>query len=101
MVLRRQFKINSLINVKKCIFTSILFRNLMIEIDYWQSSSFEHQPEDNLYLGIVLAVVVIITGTFSYYQERKSTLIMESFKQVTIFGLSINDVTPLGILWRQ
>ena len=47
-----------------------------------QASSYEHPPEDNLYLGIVLAVVVLITGTFSYYQERKSTLIMESFKQM-------------------
>ncbi len=47
-----------------------------------QASSYEHPPEDNLYLGIVLAVVVIITGSFSYYQERKSTLIMESFKQM-------------------
>ncbi|KAJ8794218.1 hypothetical protein J1605_003364 [Eschrichtius robustus] len=33
-----------------------------------------------LYLGIVLTVVVIITGCFSYYQEAKSSKIMESFK---------------------
>uniref|UniRef100_G3W5F1 Sodium/potassium-transporting ATPase subunit alpha n=1 Tax=Sarcophilus harrisii TaxID=9305 RepID=G3W5F1_SARHA len=35
-----------------------------------------------LYLGIVLAAVVIITGCFSYYQEAKSSKIMESFKNM-------------------
>eukprot|EP01083_Nonionella_stella_P150092 477607_1 len=34
----------------------------------------------NLYIGIVLAVVVMITGTFSYFQESKSDAIMEGFK---------------------
>ncbi|XP_066517591.1 sodium/potassium-transporting ATPase subunit alpha-1-like [Hoplias malabaricus] len=37
---------------------------------------------DNLYLGIVLASVVLITGCFSYYQEAKSSKIMESFKNL-------------------
>lgn len=35
-----------------------------------------------LYLGIVLTAVVIITGIFSYYQEAKSSAIMESFKSM-------------------
>uniref|UniRef100_A0A8D0DGN5 Sodium/potassium-transporting ATPase subunit alpha n=1 Tax=Salvator merianae TaxID=96440 RepID=A0A8D0DGN5_SALMN len=38
--------------------------------------------KDNLYLGIVLAAVVIMTGCFSYYQEAKSSKIMESFKDM-------------------
>ena len=38
--------------------------------------------EDNLYLGVVLAAVVIITGVFQYYQESKSDAIMESFKNM-------------------
>lgn len=38
--------------------------------------------KDNLYLGIVLAVVVIVTGVFQYYQESKSDAIMESFKKM-------------------
>ncbi|XP_075396555.1 sodium/potassium-transporting ATPase subunit alpha-4 [Tenrec ecaudatus] len=38
--------------------------------------------KDNLYLGTVLAIVVIITGCFSYYQEAKSSKIMESFKKL-------------------
>ncbi|XP_072049011.1 sodium/potassium-transporting ATPase subunit alpha-2-like [Amphiura filiformis] len=38
--------------------------------------------KDNLYLGIVLASVVIITGVFSYFQEAKSSKIMESFKNL-------------------
>ncbi|XP_077616252.1 sodium/potassium-transporting ATPase subunit alpha-4 isoform X2 [Crocuta crocuta] len=42
----------------------------------------EDVTKDNLYLGIVLAVVVIITGCFSYYQEAKSSKIMESFKNM-------------------
>ncbi|XP_040275689.1 sodium/potassium-transporting ATPase subunit alpha-3 isoform X1 [Bufo bufo] len=43
----------------------------------------EDEPSrDNLYLGIVLAAVVIITGCFSYYQEAKSSKIMESFKNM-------------------
>ena len=35
-----------------------------------------------LYLGIVLTAVVVITGCFSYYQEAKSSKIMESFKNL-------------------
>ncbi|XP_077985595.1 sodium/potassium-transporting ATPase subunit alpha-3-like isoform X1 [Glandiceps talaboti] len=42
----------------------------------------EEPPNDNLYLGIVLASVVIITGCFSYYQESKSSKIMDSFKDM-------------------
>jgi len=42
----------------------------------------EDPAMDELYLGIVLAVVVIITGCFSYYQEAKSSKIMESFKKM-------------------
>lgn len=35
-----------------------------------------------LYLGIVLTAVVLVTGIFSYYQEAKSSKIMESFKSM-------------------
>uniref|UniRef100_A0A8D0HLC2 Sodium/potassium-transporting ATPase subunit alpha n=1 Tax=Sphenodon punctatus TaxID=8508 RepID=A0A8D0HLC2_SPHPU len=43
----------------------------------------EDEPSnDNLYLGVVLSAVVIITGCFSYYQEAKSSKIMESFKNM-------------------
>ncbi|XP_011371380.1 sodium/potassium-transporting ATPase subunit alpha-4 [Pteropus vampyrus] len=42
----------------------------------------EEATKDNLYLGIVLAVVVVITGCFSYSQEAKSSKIMESFKNM-------------------
>ncbi|XP_054760297.2 sodium/potassium-transporting ATPase subunit alpha-3-like isoform X1 [Lytechinus pictus] len=42
----------------------------------------DEPSSDNLYLGIVLASVVIITGCFSYYQEAKSSKIMESFKNM-------------------
>merc|ERR1719483_809374 len=45
-------------------------------------STFEEPPDDNLYLGVVLTVVVTVTGIFSYYQESKSAAIMESFKNL-------------------
>ena len=48
----------------------------------FQTNVVGHTKEDNLYLGIVLAVVVIITGLFSYYQERKSYQIVETFKNM-------------------
>ncbi|RLN65457.1 hypothetical protein BBP00_00002846 [Phytophthora kernoviae] len=37
---------------------------------------------NNLYLGIVLFLVVVITGTFSYFENAKSSNLMESFKQM-------------------
>lgn len=49
-------------------------------------------PYPQLYLGIVLAVVVVITGCFSYSQEAKSSKIMESFK---------NMVPQVGLVWED
>ena len=37
---------------------------------------------ENLYLGIVLVAVVILTGLFTYFQEKKSSDLMESFKSM-------------------
>merc|ERR1719295_1371199 len=52
----------------------------------------EQPPDDNLYLGIVLTAVVVITGIFSYYQESKSSKIMESFKNmVPQYALAVRD----------
>ena len=39
-------------------------------------------PMDYLYLGAILAAVVIITGFFSYYQEAKSASILKSFSKL-------------------
>ncbi|XP_067826827.1 potassium-transporting ATPase alpha chain 2-like [Heptranchias perlo] len=48
--------------------------------------------KDSLYLGVVLAGVVILTGCFAYYQEAKSTNIMASFqKMVPQQALVIRD----------
>ncbi|KAG5271520.1 hypothetical protein AALO_G00180940 [Alosa alosa] len=47
-----------------------------------QAATEDEPAGDNLYLGIVLSVVVIITGCFSYFQEAKSSKIMESFKNM-------------------
>jgi len=48
----------------------------------------DEQDPTYMYLGIVLAVVVSMTGTFGYYQEAKSDDIMEGFK-----NLAPEDVT--------
>ncbi|KAK5621174.1 Sodium/potassium-transporting ATPase subunit alpha-3 [Crenichthys baileyi] len=47
-----------------------------------QAGTEDDPAGDNLYLGIVLTAVVIITGCFSYFQEAKSSKIMESFKNM-------------------
>ncbi|XP_028991700.1 sodium/potassium-transporting ATPase subunit alpha-1-like [Betta splendens] len=47
-----------------------------------QMTSEEEKLYDNLYLGLVLATVVFVTGCFSYYQEAKSSKIMEFFKNM-------------------
>jgi len=54
--------------------------------------------QDELYLGIVLTAVVIITGCFSYYQESKSSKIMESFaKMVPQEAVVLRDGKKLNI----
>ena len=56
---------------------------LLCFLAYGILAAMEDEPSnDNLYLGIVLAAVVIVTGCFSYYQEAKSSKIMESFKNM-------------------
>ncbi|PAV78850.1 hypothetical protein WR25_13870 [Diploscapter pachys] len=58
-------------------------------VDYF---TMEYPSKDNLYLGIVLMSVVIITGCFQYFQERKSGKIMDSFKNmVPTVALVIRD----------
>ena len=63
-----------------------------------QATTFEEPPDDNLYLGIVLTGVVVITGIFSYYQESKSSRIMESFKNlVPQFALCLREGDKVNI----
>ncbi|XP_026972573.1 potassium-transporting ATPase alpha chain 2 [Sagmatias obliquidens] len=47
-----------------------------------QYSNDKSSSLDSVYLGSVLALVVILTGAFAYYQEAKSTNIMASFRQM-------------------
>ena len=42
----------------------------------------DDSESSNLVLGIVLCSVVIITGIFSFYQDNKSSKIMDSFKKM-------------------
>jgi len=63
-----------------------------------QSSTYEDPPGDNLYLGVVLTAVVVVTGCFSYYQEAKSSKIMESFKSmVPQFAIVIRGNEKLNV----
>ncbi|XP_050034674.1 sodium/potassium-transporting ATPase subunit alpha isoform X2 [Dermacentor andersoni] len=63
-----------------------------------QAGTFEEPPDDNLYLGAVLAIVVIVTGCFSYYQEARSSKIMESFKNmVPQYAVVIRDGQKLHL----
>merc|ERR1712180_207246 len=63
-----------------------------------QASAYEEPPDDNLYLGVVLTLVVTVTGIFSYYQESKSAAIMESFKNlVPQFAKVIRDGRKIEI----
>merc|ERR1740122_348278 len=63
-----------------------------------QASAYEEPPDDNLYLGVVLTAVVVVTGVFSYYQESKSSKIMESFKNlVPQYALAIRDGEKVNI----
>ena len=65
----------------------------------FQASTLEEPADDNLYLGIALAAVVMITGVFSYYQESKSSRIMDSFKNmVPQFATVIRDGEKSSIL---
>uniref|UniRef100_A0A8D1NFC2 Sodium/potassium-transporting ATPase subunit alpha n=1 Tax=Sus scrofa TaxID=9823 RepID=A0A8D1NFC2_PIG len=57
-----------------------------------QYSSDKSSSLDNVYLGSVLALVVVLTGIFAYYQEAKSTNIMASFhKMIPQQALVIRD----------
>ncbi|XP_077011980.1 potassium-transporting ATPase alpha chain 2 [Tamandua tetradactyla] len=57
-----------------------------------QYSNDKSSSLDNVYLGSVLALVVILTGCFAYYQEAKSTNIMASFsKMIPKQALVIRD----------
>lgn len=47
--------------------------------------------KSSLYLGIVVVIVVLITGVMSFYQSSKTAAIMAGFK---------NFIPPKAIVWR-
>lgn len=53
------------------------FGNYILVLETYGEAS-----EDHLWLGVVLIVLIMITGAFSYYQDSKSSRIMESFQQM-------------------
>ncbi|XP_072745497.1 sodium/potassium-transporting ATPase subunit alpha [Anoplolepis gracilipes] len=55
----------------------LCFGNYFLELATYGEAS-----EDHLWLGLVLILLVLITGMFSYYQDSKSSRIMDSFLQM-------------------
>lgn len=53
------------------------FGNYFLERETYGEGS-----EDHLWLGLVLIVLILVTGMFSYYQDSKSSRIMESFQRM-------------------
>jgi len=47
-----------------------------------QETVMNEAAKDELYLGLVLTIVVVLTACFSYFQESKSSKIMDSFKKM-------------------
>ncbi|CAI5447938.1 unnamed protein product [Caenorhabditis angaria] len=43
------------------------------------TTSEDDVPKDNLYMAVILATVVSVTGLFDFYQDRKSGSLMDSF----------------------
>lgn len=63
-----------------------------------QATTSDEPNDDNLYLGVVLSAVVVVTGIFSYYQESKSSKIMDSFKNmVPQFATVIREGEKLNL----
>jgi len=60
--------------------TLLWIASIMCFVAYGIESSAGNPPVDNLALGIVLAMVVIITGFFSFFQTQKSSNVMKKFK---------------------
>ena len=66
----------------KCLETQKGFFNLLLwagSILCFISYAIDNSAPDNLYLGIVLALVVIATGVFEYFQEKSSSDLMKKF----------------------
>uniref|UniRef100_A0AAQ5XFE5 Sodium/potassium-transporting ATPase subunit alpha n=1 Tax=Amphiprion ocellaris TaxID=80972 RepID=A0AAQ5XFE5_AMPOC len=63
-----------------------------------QAATEDEPAGDNLYLGIVLSAVVIITGCFSYFQEAKSSKIMESFKNMVPQVTDVQHISNLSFI---
>lgn len=45
--------------------------------------------QSNLYLAIVIIIIILVTGTFSYYQNNQSEKVMNSFKNLTVEKVNV------------
>ncbi|EGD75712.1 sodium/potassium-transporting ATPase subunit alpha-B [Salpingoeca rosetta] len=64
-------------------FSSLLWiGSILCFIAYGIQSSEGNPAPDNLFLGVVLSGVVVITGVFSYFQESKSSSVVKKFSKL-------------------
>ncbi|KAK6633135.1 hypothetical protein RUM43_012879 [Polyplax serrata] len=57
--------------------------SILCIVAYTISAQTQDEPEmSNLYLGVIILVVVIVTGLFGFLQDRTSLRIMDSFKKM-------------------
>ena len=90
----------------KCLETQKGFFNLLLwagSILCFISYGIDNSAPDNLYLGIVLAFVVIATGVFEYFQEKSSSGLMKKFAnmqppQVTVKRNGVETAIPAAQL---
>ncbi|OQV20867.1 Sodium/potassium-transporting ATPase subunit alpha [Hypsibius exemplaris] len=81
-------------------FSLLLWIGGILSILAWgvQSNLQPNTPSDNLVLGIVLIVVVFITGTFSFMQQSKSASIMNSFmKMAPQFAAAVRNGQKMAV----
>lgn len=56
--------------------------NSLINCNIVETNIFTLYTTIQFYLGVVLVAVVIITGIFSYFQQAKSSAIVDSFRNL-------------------
>ncbi len=68
-----------------------VFSNLLWGAAILSFIGFGLSPDDksNLWLGVVIVLIILISGSFSFYQNKKSEMIMETFRSFTISQVTV------------
>ncbi|KAJ9591140.1 hypothetical protein L9F63_002326 [Diploptera punctata] len=80
------------------IFAKFLYKGFASLLWVAAALMYDDASDEHLYLGVILVSVIIITAIFSYFQERKTSKIMEAFKKmVPLNTFVLRDGTLLSI----